>query len=104
MGRSRGGLTSKIHALVDADGRPIAFRLTGGQVHDSNAIRSEEHLIRITVQPDEENGLREPSQIMIDRAATIPRAKAGAVFGHVDTRTMKSVDDALGRFFGIGRQ
>jgi transposase len=35
MGRSRGGLTSKIHALVDADGRPVAFRLTGGQVHDS---------------------------------------------------------------------
>ena len=35
MGRSRGGLTSKIHALVDADGRAIALRLTGGQVHDS---------------------------------------------------------------------
>jgi mRNA interferase MazF len=64
----------------------------------------EEHLIRITVQPDEENGLRKPSQIMIDRAVTIPRAKAGTVFGHVDPRTMKSVDDALSRFFGIGRQ
>lgn len=35
MGRSRGGLTSKIHALVDADGRPVTLRLTGGQVHDS---------------------------------------------------------------------
>ena len=35
MGRSRGDLTSKIHALVDADGRPVALRLTGGQVHDS---------------------------------------------------------------------
>jgi len=35
MGRSRGGLTSKIHALVDADGRPVALRLTDGQVHDS---------------------------------------------------------------------
>lgn len=35
MGRSRGGLTSKIHALADADGRPVALRLTGGQVHDS---------------------------------------------------------------------
>ncbi len=34
MGRSRGGLTSKIHALVDADGRPVALRLTGGQVAD----------------------------------------------------------------------
>ncbi len=35
MGRSRGGLTSKIHALVDADGRPVALRLTGRQVHDA---------------------------------------------------------------------
>jgi transposase len=35
MGRSRGGFTNKIHALVDADGRPVALRLMGGQVHDS---------------------------------------------------------------------
>jgi transposase len=28
MGRSRGGLTTKIHALVDADGRPIRLMLT----------------------------------------------------------------------------
>ncbi|WP_096700012.1 IS5 family transposase [Magnetospirillum sp. 15-1] len=35
MGRSRGGLTSKIHALVDAEGRPVTLRLTAGQVHDS---------------------------------------------------------------------
>jgi transposase len=35
MGRSRGGLTSKLHALVDADGRPVGLRLTGGQVHDA---------------------------------------------------------------------
>ncbi|WP_443193022.1 IS5 family transposase [Novosphingobium sp. KACC 22771] len=35
MGRSRGGLTSKLHALVDAEGRPVGLRLTGGQVHDA---------------------------------------------------------------------
>ncbi len=34
MGRSRGGLTSKLHALVDAEGRPVALRLTAGQVAD----------------------------------------------------------------------
>jgi transposase len=34
MGRSRGGLTSKIHALVDAEGRPVHLRLTAGQVAD----------------------------------------------------------------------
>src|SRR5690606_25321809 len=34
MGRSRGGLTSKIHALVDAEGRPVTLRLTAGQIAD----------------------------------------------------------------------
>ncbi|NRQ17523.1 hypothetical protein BHMPCIPO_04785 [Ensifer sesbaniae] len=34
MGRSRGGLTSKIHALVDAEGRPVNLRLIGGQIAD----------------------------------------------------------------------
>ncbi len=35
MGRSRGGFTTKIHALVDAEGRPIRLELTAGQTHDS---------------------------------------------------------------------
>lgn len=34
MGRSRGGLTTKIHALADADGRPIMLKLIAGQAHD----------------------------------------------------------------------
>src|SRR6202030_4561903 len=34
IGRSRGGLTTKIHALVDALGNPVALMLTSGQAHD----------------------------------------------------------------------
>jgi transposase len=37
MGRSRGGLTTKIHAVVDAAGRPIALKLTAGQAHDGRS-------------------------------------------------------------------
>jgi len=37
MGRSRGGLTTKIHALVDANGRPIALKLSEGQAHDGRS-------------------------------------------------------------------
>jgi len=37
MGRSRGGLTTKIHALVDADGRPVKLMLTPGQAGDAPA-------------------------------------------------------------------
>lgn len=34
IGRSRGGLSTKIHTLVDALGNPVAFFLTGGEAHD----------------------------------------------------------------------
>ena len=37
MGRSRGGLTTKIHALVDANGNPVALKLTEGQAHDGRS-------------------------------------------------------------------
>lgn len=39
MGRSRGGLTTKIHALVDAYGLPIALKLTEGQAHDGRSAQ-----------------------------------------------------------------
>jgi transposase len=34
LGRSRGGLTTKIHVVADAQGRPLRFLLTGGEAHD----------------------------------------------------------------------
>src|SRR4051812_5962568 len=34
IGRSRGGLSTKIHALTDALGNPTRFLLTPGQAHD----------------------------------------------------------------------
>jgi len=37
MGRSRGGLTTKIHAVVDANGLPISFKLSPGQAHDGRS-------------------------------------------------------------------
>src|SRR4029077_2274281 len=35
LGRSRGGLTTKIHMLCDGLGRPLRFMLTAGQRHDN---------------------------------------------------------------------
>ena len=40
MGRSRGGLTTKIHALVDAEGRPARLELTAGQAGDAPAAEN----------------------------------------------------------------
>ena len=35
IGRSRGGLTSKIHVVVDGNGLPVRLGLTPGEAHDN---------------------------------------------------------------------
>ena len=34
IGRSRGGLSTKVHLVVDALGLPVTFEITEGQRHD----------------------------------------------------------------------
>jgi hypothetical protein len=38
IGVSRGGRSTKIHAIVDSKGRPLNFTVTGGQVRDSQVV------------------------------------------------------------------
>ena len=38
MGRSRGGLTTKIHAVVDTSGLPVRVALTTGKAHDNRLV------------------------------------------------------------------
>ena len=57
---------------------------------------------RIAVTPSTKNGLRAPSQIMVDKAHTIPRDKAGVPFGELELRTLKAVDRSLAVFLGLG--
>src|SRR5436189_5540393 len=39
IGKSRGGLSTKIHVLVDALGNPFSLMLTPGQAHDLAAAQ-----------------------------------------------------------------
>ena len=58
-------------------------------------------LLRITVEPSPENGLLKTSQIMVDKAATVTRAKIGRQIGHIDGATRGSVDRALLDFLDL---
>lgn len=57
---------------------------------------------RIAVEPTLKNGLRVPSQIMVDKAHTIPRDKVGETFGQLEARTLTAVNRALAVFLGLG--
>jgi mRNA interferase MazF len=58
-------------------------------------------LFRVTVAAGDATGLRMPSQIMVDKATTVLRAKLGSRIGQVDTTTMQAVNEALLGFLGL---
>lgn len=58
-------------------------------------------MLRITVEPDKTTGLRLRSQVMVDKATTIPHAKAGDTIGHLDRLTLARVSRALAAFLGL---
>lgn len=59
------------------------------------------HLARVDVHPTHQNGLRQPSQIMIDRVMTVPRARVGEVIGKLDLDTLDRVERQLMTFLGL---
>lgn len=58
-------------------------------------------LPRITVEPDEHNGLARRSQVMIDKVITVRRDEVGPAFGCADDALMLAVNRALLVFLGI---
>ena len=58
-------------------------------------------LFRIQIEPSETNGLRKPSQVMIDKPQSVAREKIGNVFGHLDDKTMSAISRALAVFLGF---
>ena len=58
-------------------------------------------LLRITVQPSAENGLQQPSQVMVDKSMTVRRDKLGQAFGRIDVDVMVEVERCLAVFLGI---
>ncbi len=59
-------------------------------------------LFRISVEPDRENSLQKPSQIMVDKIQTVPRDKIGVPFGSLGEEGMLAVNRSLALFLGFG--
>lgn len=58
-------------------------------------------LIRRDVEPSDQNGLRVPSQIAVDKMFTVRREKIGAVIGELEDDKMLAVNRAMLVFFGL---
>jgi len=58
-------------------------------------------LFRVTVRAGGRTGLLRDSQIMVDKATTVPRARIGTRVGKVDPPTLQAVDESLRGFLGL---
>ena len=58
-------------------------------------------LFRLPVDPTPDNGLREPSFVMVDKTMSIRTEKLGAAFGRLDGANMTRINRALALFLGI---
>lgn len=58
-------------------------------------------LIRIDIQPSEQNGLRDRSQILADKIFTVKREKIGGVIGQIEDELMVAVNRAMLVFLGL---
>ena len=58
-------------------------------------------LFRLSIVPDEVNGLREPRNLMVDKITTVPRSKLGEHVGRLTDEDMLRLDRSMVVFLGL---
>lgn len=58
-------------------------------------------VVRIRLHPTPTNGLKTVSEIMVDKAHSVPRDRIGAVFGRIKSSELRAVERALVVFLGL---
>jgi mRNA interferase MazF len=58
-------------------------------------------LFRLPVEPNERNGLRAASRLMVDKISTVPKIKVGAHVGRLDDEDILRLNQAVLVFLGL---
>ncbi len=58
-------------------------------------------LFRLPVEPNERNGLRAVSRLMVDKITTVPKSKVGERVGRLDDEDVVRLNQALMVFLGL---
>ncbi len=58
-------------------------------------------LFRLDVEPSEGNGLQKPSQVMVDKIATVRRERVREVIGKLDEDTLLRLSRSLAFWLGL---
>ncbi|GAN77533.1 transcriptional modulator of MazE/toxin MazF [Acidisphaera rubrifaciens HS-AP3] len=62
---------------------------------------TEAPLFRLSVDPNERNGLRSPSRLMVDKITTVPKSKVGERIGRLDDEDVVRLNRAVMVFLGL---
>ena len=62
---------------------------------------TEAPLFRLAVTPNERNGLRSVSRLMVDKLTTVPKERLGARIGRLDDEDMVRLNRAMLVFLGL---
>ena len=63
--------------------------------------RTEAPLFRLQVEPNDGNGLRAPSQLMVDKITTVPKSKVATRVGRLDDEDVVRLNRAMLVFLGL---
>lgn len=58
-------------------------------------------LLRLAINPSEDNGLEEPSRLMIDKVTTVPRSSLGERLGRLRDDELVALNRSLVVFLGL---
>lgn len=86
--------------VVQADGFSDMLSVTVCPL--TSDLQSNVSLLRITIEPSAENGLRLPSQIAIDKTTTLAVSRVTRVIGRASDEVMTQVTRALAVFLEMG--
>jgi mRNA interferase MazF len=62
---------------------------------------TEAPLFRLSMEPNERNGLRSSSRLMVDKITTVPRSKVGQRIGRLDVEDVVRLNQAVMVFLGL---
>ena len=58
-------------------------------------------LLRLPIDPSADNGLEQPSQLMVDKVTTVPRSSLGERLGKLRDEELVALNRSLIVFFGL---
>ena len=85
-------------AILNHKGAPTFTAYSAGS-HPAGVVRPEA-IRQLESAGIRTEGLRRVSQVMVDKATTVPRGKIGARMGRVDAATMQAISKAVIGFLG----